>query len=445
MSKAKKACILCNNESKLVKTECCNVWLCTGREDNACNVNAGPNSNNCNANHNQFTLCSIHHNQKHKEQDWRKCEKCKEAFQVQIYTWLGTNQYNHVKLEDSAKIEPTHCKCCKKVINLDADGFIQKSDGSIHCKKCENIMIIEASTPKPSPAKGATQSPKKPKSPISKPVILTPSKSENKPKKHKYKGLTSLQIIEALKTEITHKFGKASTSTSRSVTTTTKRPARPKSLDVQSLDKKTKRAPRSRARSMSKDSTKREENALQPTERLSFISLPCGERKPSNLRPYSMYQGRSNSGKKKLKSPVAKSNKRVSFNLIPQPPWQPSFSQPAVLPSMSAPKNEGTAATAKDLKRKPDRSSVVVEKGRSPSPTADQKRKRVKKNDQTLDPNSNEQKVTIVLNKKKTPIPSPNKPSTSAEKNPSSSGSKKKVQGTTKKMNIEESKPILLA
>ncbi len=438
MSKAKKACILCNNESKLTKTECCNVWLCNGREDNASNANAGPNSNNCNANHNQFTLCAIHHNQKHKDQDWRKCEKCKESFQVQIHTWLGTNQYNHVKLEDSAKMEPTTCKCCKKVINLDADGFVQKSDGSIHCKKCENIMIIEANTPKPSPAKSVTQSPKKPK-----PVIMTPTKSDNKPKKNKYKGLTSTQIIEALKTEITHKFGKASTSTSRSVPveTTTKRPARPKSLDVSSLDKKTKRAPR--ARSMSKDSSKREENA-QPMERLSFLSLPCGERKPSNLRHYSMYQAKSPSAKKNLKSPVMKSNKRVSFNLIPQPPWQPSFSQPAVLPSMSAAKNEGTGS--KDLKRKPDRSSAgAAEKSRSPSPTTDHKRKRVKNNNQVLDPNSTEQKVTIVLNKKKTPSPSPNKSNPSAEKNSNPGGSKKKVQGTNKKMNIEENKPILLA
>jgi len=452
MSKVKKTCTLCNTESKLVKTECCSVWLCTGREDNI--PNAGPNSTNCDANHNQFTLCAFHHTQKHKDQDWRKCEKCKDAFQPEIYIHLGTNQYNHVKLEETMTIEstPIPCKDCNKVIKVDEQGsYVQKADGSISCQQCENRMIPEIRVTPPvqtnnlspkqkqSPSKSVNLSPKKPKSPIaSRPA--TPSKCESKPRKQKYKGLTSMQIIQALQNEIVHKFGRASTSTSRSAKEEpTPRTRRPKSMDAQSVNK-TKRPPR--ARSMSRDSSKKEVNPSMQNDFASFMGLQV-ERKPSNLRPYSLYQ-KSTSGKKKLKSSAVKSNKRVSFNLVPQPPWQPA-SQPVLLPSA---KKEAHRDETKN-KRKADK---IMEKSKSPTNSGknslESKKKRVKKNDEALDPH-NDQKVTIVL-KKKTPS---KEKSPSAEGNPSNtssadktgSGSKKKVQGITKKMNVEENKPVVIA
>lgn len=129
-------CGLCGKTRKLKKTECCDNWICDD-EDKYVLFSFARNS--CARNHDHYTLCRHHYNEQH-EGDWRKCEKCAEDYETEMYVWRGTNEYNFVKLENPPAYEPTRCKKCNAVIKLGADAYTRSSEGYF-CENCSEDIF----------------------------------------------------------------------------------------------------------------------------------------------------------------------------------------------------------------------------------------------------------------------------------------------------------------
>lgn len=127
-------CGLCGKRKNLTKTLCCDQWIC---DDEHTYVMFSYARNSCHRNHDRYTLCSFHFHEGHKG-DWRKCKKCRNNFETEIYVYFGTNEYNFVKLENPPAFEPTRCKSCSRVINLGRDGYTIDG-GNYFCTKCYKI------------------------------------------------------------------------------------------------------------------------------------------------------------------------------------------------------------------------------------------------------------------------------------------------------------------
>ena len=127
----KPSCGLCSKTGKLTKTDCCGQWICN---DEGKYVLFSYARNSCHRNHDRYTLCSHHHNERHKG-DWQTCEECKADYETEMYVWYGTNEYNFVKLENPPKFQPTKCAKCKRVIKLATDGYTIKG-GKYYCMGC---------------------------------------------------------------------------------------------------------------------------------------------------------------------------------------------------------------------------------------------------------------------------------------------------------------------
>lgn len=124
-------CGLCGKSERLVRTPCCDYWICCD-ESNYVPFSFARNS--CQRHHERYALCAYHHNEGHAGH-WKDCKECRDAFQTEIYVWLGTNEYNFEKLENPPAFEPTHCAGCKKVINLATDGYTMSGDRCL-CEEC---------------------------------------------------------------------------------------------------------------------------------------------------------------------------------------------------------------------------------------------------------------------------------------------------------------------
>lgn len=130
----KPCCGLCGKTRNLTKTECCDQWIC---DDQHKYVLFSYARNSCGRNHDRFTLCSYHFNERHSG-DWKTCEKCRKDFEPEIYVYYGTNEYNFEKLENPPKFKPTRCAKCKKIISLSEDGYSMKA-GGYYCMDCSSI------------------------------------------------------------------------------------------------------------------------------------------------------------------------------------------------------------------------------------------------------------------------------------------------------------------
>jgi hypothetical protein len=124
-------CGICGSHGKLVKTECCDNWVC---DDKGKHIPFSNERNSCFVNHNRFTLCAYHFAEKHKG-DWQTCAECRENLKPEIYAYFGTNNYNFQKLANPPAFTPTRCTKCKRVINLGEESYTL--DGNdILCEEC---------------------------------------------------------------------------------------------------------------------------------------------------------------------------------------------------------------------------------------------------------------------------------------------------------------------
>jgi len=125
-------CGLCGKSKKpREKTDCCGNWICNDSNDY---VPFSYALNSCSRNHSRFTLCGAHKSEEHKG-DWKTCKKCLENFELEMYVWYGTNEYNFEKLENPPKFQKTHCAGCEKILKLHDGGFASLGDIYV-CDEC---------------------------------------------------------------------------------------------------------------------------------------------------------------------------------------------------------------------------------------------------------------------------------------------------------------------
>lgn len=114
-------CGLCGKSKDLVRTECCNKWIC---DDESSYRMFSFARKSCNRNHRRLTLCGFHHSEGH-EGTWQDCAKCRGDFETEMYVHYGTNEYNFDRLQNPPSYEPTLCHVCGRRIVLSEGGYTQ--------------------------------------------------------------------------------------------------------------------------------------------------------------------------------------------------------------------------------------------------------------------------------------------------------------------------------
>ncbi len=131
---AEKKCGLCGKKGKLIKTECCDEWICDDQDSyqmfSFSNIS-------CSRNHQRYTLCGYHHTAGHSG-NWQDCQKCKDNFGAEMYSYYATNDYNNAPLENPPKFDPTYCSKCNKIIKLGYEPYSQMGD-AYTCNKCFSL------------------------------------------------------------------------------------------------------------------------------------------------------------------------------------------------------------------------------------------------------------------------------------------------------------------
>lgn len=127
----KPVCGLCGSTENLTRTECCGNWICDDEHEYVMFSYA---RNSCHRNHRRYTLCGFHYMEGH-EGRWQDCDKCREAFETEMYVHYGTNEYNFEKLPNPPAYEPTKCHTCGEVIVL-GDGGYSIQGGNYFCPTC---------------------------------------------------------------------------------------------------------------------------------------------------------------------------------------------------------------------------------------------------------------------------------------------------------------------
>ncbi|MCK4981435.1 MAG: hypothetical protein KAS17_00855 [Victivallaceae bacterium] len=131
-----RKCGLCGKGGNLIKTECCDQWIC---DDESQYVMFSYNRNSCSRNHTRYTLCGFHYCEEH-EGHWQDCEKCRENFETEMYVWYGTNEFNFEKLKNIPSYEPTVCAKCNNIIKLGEDGYSMQGS-KYFCDKCSGVSF----------------------------------------------------------------------------------------------------------------------------------------------------------------------------------------------------------------------------------------------------------------------------------------------------------------
>ena len=128
-------CALCGKAGVLIKTPCCNQWVCI--DANPYIVPRSLRGKDCYKKHGQYTLCSFHHGEKHSGK-WQDCPKCRRSFETEMYAYFGTNKYNFEKLANPPDYEPARCSKCNAIIILSQDEYSEKGDKKF-CARCADF------------------------------------------------------------------------------------------------------------------------------------------------------------------------------------------------------------------------------------------------------------------------------------------------------------------
>lgn len=131
-------CGLCGKTENLIKTECCNNWICNDEHKYVLFSYA---RNSCHRNHRRYTICGYHYIEKHSGR-WQDCQICRESFETEMYVWYGTNEYNFEKLENPPKYKPTRCSRCNNLISLSQDSY-SSLGADYFCEQCTDLMHKE--------------------------------------------------------------------------------------------------------------------------------------------------------------------------------------------------------------------------------------------------------------------------------------------------------------
>ncbi|KAF9476774.1 hypothetical protein BDN70DRAFT_881960 [Pholiota conissans] len=133
----KSYCGLCGKtEGPLRTTDCCGKTVCDDYEKY---VMFTFSYNSCSRNHDRYTRCHYHHNERsHGGGDWKTCSECRGGYEPELTTWYATNRFNF--LDDIHPNPPTftpkYCKKCGKVVKKIEDSGSSLPDGSVLCNAC---------------------------------------------------------------------------------------------------------------------------------------------------------------------------------------------------------------------------------------------------------------------------------------------------------------------
>ncbi|EGG19342.1 hypothetical protein DFA_02129 [Cavenderia fasciculata] len=83
-------CGLCGKKSNLTKTKCCGKWICSNSDPHLMFMNA---CDNCYHNHDQHSLCGMHHSRKHPG-PWKNCKLCISEIPPKMYSMIAHNNFN---------------------------------------------------------------------------------------------------------------------------------------------------------------------------------------------------------------------------------------------------------------------------------------------------------------------------------------------------------------
>jgi hypothetical protein len=103
----KKTCGLCGATKNLIKTQCCDNWICDDADKYVIFSYA---KNSCYRNHDRFTICAAHYHSNHKGK-WQDCNLCKDDYPIENYVDYATNEFNFEKLQNVPKITITCINC----------------------------------------------------------------------------------------------------------------------------------------------------------------------------------------------------------------------------------------------------------------------------------------------------------------------------------------------
>jgi len=127
----RRHCGLCGKAGKLLRSECCDQWICNDEGEYALFSYA---RNSCHRNHRRYTLCGYHHVEGHPGK-WMECPSCRAEFETELYVYYGTNEYNFKKLDNPPAYEPTRCSKCDAIIRLGEDGYSIQGN-RYWCQRC---------------------------------------------------------------------------------------------------------------------------------------------------------------------------------------------------------------------------------------------------------------------------------------------------------------------
>lgn len=136
--KAKKlSCGLCGKKKNLIKTACCDNWICDDAHEYMPFSYA---ADSCYRNHDRYTLCSFHYHENHQGK-WQNCKKCKDNFDLPNYVDYATNDANFEKLENTPTVT-IKCVSYEFTSNSMQEFAFQTSNGFYCTKtKCQKSAI----------------------------------------------------------------------------------------------------------------------------------------------------------------------------------------------------------------------------------------------------------------------------------------------------------------
>nr|XP_018901310.1 PREDICTED: uncharacterized protein LOC109033235 [Bemisia tabaci] len=128
-------CGLCSKSRNLVKTDCCNTWIC----DDEYKYKLGSFLRvSCIRNHRKYTICHHHWENQHPGK-WQNCKICRKEFNIEHYVDYATNDYNFTKLKNPPKINVVCCICRFQSGSLQDFGCQVTQNGRVkfYCAKAE--------------------------------------------------------------------------------------------------------------------------------------------------------------------------------------------------------------------------------------------------------------------------------------------------------------------
>ncbi|KAL1744541.1 hypothetical protein HDZ31DRAFT_38378 [Schizophyllum fasciatum] len=137
-------CGLCGKENgPLRRTQCCNRTIC----DDYGNYTPFTFSNNsCSRNHDRYTRCCYHFNERHPGKDPLTCKKCNSDHDPEKQAWYMTNNYNFqddILRANPPSFAPKRCTACGKPVKQNSEA-VSFGPRGVQCGRCTESGIPRA-------------------------------------------------------------------------------------------------------------------------------------------------------------------------------------------------------------------------------------------------------------------------------------------------------------